>query len=124
MPNVDLYSYKQDEIRAKIPKKHLTVVDPTSQRKDCKEFFGNNVQLWDDYYKKDGNNYKFNLSILKSVLARCNKKSLLDVGCGAGIPLIEFAKMGHDVTGFDFTETAVSITKQNIQEQNISAKIF
>jgi len=116
----DLYSYKHDEFRKKIPTEHLQTVNPEKQRKNCKEFFEKNVHLWNTYYDdKEGNPYKHNLVILKSILQNYDStNTLLDLGCGTGIPLLEFLKMGFSAQGCDFVDKSIDLTKQRLKEHD------
>jgi len=112
------YSYKEEELRNKIPTEHLQIINPEKQRKNCKEFFEKNVNLWNDYYdEKEGNPYKHNLVVLKSILKNYDfRKTLLDLGCGTGIPLLEFLKLGFAAKGCDFIERSINFTKQNLKK--------
>lgn len=120
-----LYSYKNDELRNKIPSEHLVVVKPKKQRAVLRDFFETNVNLWNKYYdKNEGNPYKHNLNVLKLILKNYrNKKTLLDVGCGTGIPLIKFLKMGFDAKGFDFIDTSVRLTQDNLQKHGYGVNL-
>jgi SAM-dependent methyltransferase len=40
-------------------------------------------------------------------------KRLLEIGCGVGIDLVEFARYGSQVTGVDLAESAIHLAKQN-----------
>lgn len=125
---VNLYSYKQDEARTEIPEGHLRIINPEKQRKDCLDYFENNVDLWIKYYEKDeGHPYKHNLDLSKSILQKYlgKKKTLLDLGCGAGVPLIEFLKMGFDASGCDFAPSAITITNDNLKKSGYNnAQVF
>lgn len=116
--NTKLYSYKNDELRYKIPNEHLFVVNPKKQRTALKNFFESNVGMWSNYYdKNEGNPYKHNLKVLKIILQKYkNKKSLLDVGCGTGIPLLEFLKLGFDAKGCDFVDASILISQAYLQK--------
>ncbi|MGZ3770826.1 MAG: class I SAM-dependent methyltransferase [Bdellovibrio sp.] len=50
---------------------------------------------------------------------------LLELGCGAGNLSIELAKKGFDVSGVDFSETAIEWAKENSKQisQNIDFKV-
>jgi len=113
-----LYSYMKNEFRHEIPSGHLETTDPKKQKRKLKEFFEENVKRWDDYYdKKEGNPYKHNLSILKSILENYDKtKTILDLGCGTGVPLLEFLRMGFSAKGCDFTDSAINISKSKMRE--------
>lgn len=46
---------------------------------------------------------------------------VLELGCGAGNLSIEIASHGYDVSGVDFSPTAISWAVENAKERNISA---
>lgn len=123
--NTKLYSYKTDELRNDIPEEHLSVVDPKKQRLVLKNFFENNVHLWNNYYdKSEGNPYKHNLKVLKLILKNYkNKKLLLDVGCGTGIPLLEFLKLGFVAKGFDFTDSSIKISQDYLKKHGYDTNL-
>lgn len=52
-------------------------------------------------------------------------KSVLEIGCGAGIDALEFARHGARVTAMDFTDNAVKLTQNLAQEAGfaISASV-
>jgi SAM-dependent methyltransferase len=50
-------------------------------------------------------------------------KAVLDVGCGAGVDLVRFAKGGAIVTGVDLTESAIELAKANIAQQGLTADL-
>ena len=43
-----------------------------------------------------------------------NGKDVLEIGCGMGIDLLQYAKGGANVTGIDLTEKAVKIVKHTL----------
>ena len=48
-------------------------------------------------------------------------KKVLEIGCGAGIDSVEFARHGAIVTAIDFTENAVNLTKKSFREAGVKA---
>ena len=50
-------------------------------------------------------------------------KDVLDVGCGAGVEVVRFARAGARVTGVDIAESAVTLTRQNLALQGLSATV-
>lgn len=50
-------------------------------------------------------------------------KTLLEVGCGAGIDLIRFARAGANVTGIDLSKTAVELAQANIRLHGLQADL-
>lgn len=47
-------------------------------------------------------------------------KELLEVGCGAGVDLVRFARGGAVVTGIDLAEQAIALSKQNFALRGLS----
>jgi SAM-dependent methyltransferase len=47
------------------------------------------------------------------------RKSVLEVGCGAGVDLARFAKGGASVTGIDLTASAIELAKANFAQQGL-----
>jgi len=51
-------------------------------------------------------------------------KSVLEVGCGAGIDLVRFARGGARVTGIDLSKTAIDLAFKNFDQTGKSADLF
>jgi ubiquinone/menaquinone biosynthesis C-methylase UbiE len=50
-------------------------------------------------------------------------RQLLEVGCGAGIDLVRFARGGAVVTGVDLAETAIELARQNFTQAGLAADL-
>ena len=50
-------------------------------------------------------------------------KTLLEVGCGAGIDLARFAREGVVVTGIDLSTTAIDLARKNIEQNGLIADL-
>ena len=50
-------------------------------------------------------------------------KKLLEVGCGAGIDLVRFARAGAIVTGIDLSTTAIELARKNIEQNGFRADL-
>jgi len=50
-------------------------------------------------------------------------KDVLDLGCGAGVEVVRFARAGARVVGVDIAESAVTLTRQNLEQQGLTAKV-
>jgi ubiquinone/menaquinone biosynthesis C-methylase UbiE len=50
-------------------------------------------------------------------------RSVLDVGCGAGIDLARFAKGGAEVTGVDVAPSAIGLAQANFQQQGLNGRL-
>lgn len=48
----------------------------------------------------------------------------IDLGCGAGIEAIYLSKNGFDVTGVDFSATAIKLARKNAQDEGAQVAFF
>ena len=49
-------------------------------------------------------------------------RSVLEVGCGAGVDLARFAKGGAEVTGVDLAASAIDLARANFDQQGLSGR--
>src|SRR5919204_4751360 len=49
-------------------------------------------------------------------------RSVLDVGCGAGVDLARFAKRGAQVTGVDVAGSAIDLARANFAQQGLAGR--
>jgi SAM-dependent methyltransferase len=50
-------------------------------------------------------------------------KDVLEVGCGAGVDLVRFARGGARVTGVDLAESAIALATANFAQQGLTADL-
>lgn len=50
-------------------------------------------------------------------------RRVLEVGCGAGVDLVRFAKGGARVTGVDVADSAISLARENFRHQRLPAAL-
>jgi len=50
-------------------------------------------------------------------------KNVLEIGCGSGSDLLEFARAGADVTGIDITDKAIVTTKERFKLHGLDADL-
>jgi SAM-dependent methyltransferase len=50
-------------------------------------------------------------------------RSVLEVGCGAGVDLARFAKGGASVTGVDLSSSAIDLARANLSQQGLTADL-
>ena len=74
--------------------------------------------------------YRWNTTAECDFLETCVRRhrkdhpaSVLDIGCGAGRHLLELAKRGHRVSGFDLRPEMVAFVKDEAQRQKLSVEI-
>ena len=51
-------------------------------------------------------------------------RSVLEVGCGAGVDLARFARGGARVTGVDLTSSAIGLARANFEQQALRGEFF
>ena len=97
------------------------------------KFFSGYAAKWDSLYgKKNGKDpfSKFVDEVLRKVIKvrfdkcveivkRSGSLSVLDVGCGSGRYLEEFAQSKIEVLGIDFAETMLEIARKTIEEKSL-----
>jgi ubiquinone/menaquinone biosynthesis C-methylase UbiE len=50
-------------------------------------------------------------------------RAVLDVGCGAGVEVVRFARGGARVVGLDLADSATALTRQNLAQQGLAAGV-
>jgi SAM-dependent methyltransferase len=50
-------------------------------------------------------------------------RAVLDVGCGAGVEVVRFARGGARIVGLDVAESAAALTRQNLVQQGLAGGV-
>jgi len=50
-------------------------------------------------------------------------KDVLDVGSGAGVEVVRFARAGARVVGVDIADSAIALARQNLEQQGLTARL-
>jgi SAM-dependent methyltransferase len=50
-------------------------------------------------------------------------RDVLELGCGAGVDLVRFARGGARVTGVDLSESAIRLARRNVGHQQLAARL-
>ena len=82
---------------------------------------GSIKDTWLEWYK-DGK-VEDNVVQLAKELLEARARKVLDFGCGTGRHTLYLARLGFDVYGFDWSEAAITICKQQLAEQGLSANL-
>ena len=90
---------------------HLPQDAYSSKKINTKPYFDEQEQKRYEIY------YKYFPEILK--WDKWKGKKVLEIGCGGGTDILQFAKNGAIVTGIDLTETAIKITKRRFDIYNL-----
>jgi SAM-dependent methyltransferase len=51
-------------------------------------------------------------------------RAVLDVGCGAGVEVVRFARGGAHVVGLDLADSAAALARQNLHQQGVPAGVL
>jgi 2-polyprenyl-3-methyl-5-hydroxy-6-metoxy-1,4-benzoquinol methylase len=62
----------------------------------------------------------YRIEIVKRILAKHDVKTVLDVGCGTGEPMIALLDKGYDVVGFDVSPGMISVAKNKLLAKAVS----
>jgi SAM-dependent methyltransferase len=72
--------------------------------------------------RKDSSRFRTIQWILKQAENLKNPMEILELGCGPGLYTEQFAKMGHNVTGIDFSKRSIQTSRARAAEMNLSIK--
>jgi SAM-dependent methyltransferase len=50
-------------------------------------------------------------------------RDVLDLGCGAGVEVVRFARAGARIAGVDIAAPAIALTRQNLEQQGLTARL-
>jgi SAM-dependent methyltransferase len=98
-------------------------ITPNSDKiaiRNLQEFYQTKIKF-EDYKVNELMNEK-EVALLESLIGKDDKT--LEMGCGAGRLICELAKSGQDISGYDYTKRHVQITKENLEKNKLSAKVF
>jgi ubiquinone/menaquinone biosynthesis C-methylase UbiE len=125
--------------KEKIKEKKISFEEKTENTKnDVKAFWNRNVCLTKFIKEKEKGTkeyfqegerirYKYHY-YLQSLFNRISKEypngKLLEIGCGIGTDLREFARRGMQVTGLDLTENAINYTMQHLKAFGLQGKLL
>ena len=105
---------KLDEV-ARYWNKYIVDTEVTDKKRGSREFF------------EELEKYRYwKLSYLKCTIEfhKYTGKSVLEVGCGLGFDLLQFAKNGAKVTGVDLASNAIDLAKKYFALNNFKADLY
>lgn len=79
--------------------------------------FGSEAGVYDRNYRLDASRYpdhQFRLKIFDKLLQEIKPRTVVDAGCGSGVPLVGFLNSGYDAYGFDLSPEMVSEAKKRV----------
>lgn len=93
---------------------HIHDLDVSAQRPGSREFFADL-----DQYHFEKLHHLLRLVDFDAWRGR----EVLDLGCGAGVEVVRFARGGARVTGVDIAASAIALTRQNLEQQGLDARL-
>lgn len=80
---------------------------------------------WDELWRRRKRLYVYRnvLVTAEHFLGEIAGKKILEVGCGRGATLLEFARRGGDVTGLDYSEEALATCRELASRNGIEGRI-
>ena len=87
------------------------------------EAFGKEAVTYEQNYSHDAGRYPdhvYRLRIFQDLLAALRPTTVLDAGCGSGVPLVTLLDSGYDAYGFDRSPDMVATTRQRLASANHS----
>jgi SAM-dependent methyltransferase len=82
----------------------------------------NDKGSWDELWRNRKRQYVYRNVIegAESYLGGVGNRWILEVGCGRGATLLEFAKRGANVVGLDYSEEALAICRERVSRNGIA----
>ena len=84
----------------------------------------NEKQSWDELWRSRKRFYVYRnvLKAAESFLGGVEGRSILEVGCGRGATLLEFARRGANVVGLDYSEEALAVCRRAESQNGIAGQ--
>lgn len=82
---------------------------------------------WDDIFSEQGKVFTDphkDMERIAKLFKERGVRTILDIGCGTGRHLIFFSKLDFEMYGFDASPKGLSLTKQWLSEEHLSAKLI
>lgn len=86
--------------------------------------FGNEAETYDKNYSNNHDRYPdhiYRLRIFQDLLRTLGPETVLDAGCGSGVPLVEFLHSGYDAFGFDRSSEMVRVSRDRLTAEGLDA---
>ena len=80
--------------------------------------------FWDQAYQEDADAVLVADRILDAELANLSPGKALDLGCGSGANALKLARLGWQVLGLDWAETAVKLAEQAAKAEALPAEFL
>lgn len=95
------------------------------------KFFNNEAQVkeYTDMYKDVSLNLRYPANVKReqiflNLLKKHKPKTIVDAGCGTGMPLIDIKKKGFNIIGYDKAKNMVQEAKDNLIKNNLTPDLI
>jgi len=81
--------------------------------------FGREAETYDSNYSNSARypDHVYRLRIFRDLLRELGPRTVLDAGCGSGVPLVKFLQDGYDAYGFDLSPDMVRVAGQRLKSE-------
>jgi ubiquinone/menaquinone biosynthesis C-methylase UbiE len=96
----------------------------TEEQNRTRQHFDEHSDYWRDVYEHDRSYAGYTLQkqhrfVIDMVQQTPNAKRILDVGCGAGVTMIELAEKGYAVSGLDIAPKMIELAQAEAQRRQL-----
>ena len=80
--------------------------------------------FWEDAYQQDPSQVEVTDQFLEAEIVDLEPGKALDLGCGSGTNTLKLAKLGWEVTGVDWADSAIKLARQAATAQGLNANFI
>jgi 2-polyprenyl-3-methyl-5-hydroxy-6-metoxy-1,4-benzoquinol methylase len=103
------------------------VIKKNPTKKSAKKYYDGHSKKWINFYSKSYTGYpdqELRLKIIINQLKKYKIKTIFDLGCGSGGPMIELLKKKYSVEGVDFSEEMVKEGKKELERNGFNSNLI
>jgi len=85
------------------------------------------AEYYDVIYRRRAERVRDEMNFVEEIFkadAKRDVKKILDLACGTGIPTLELAKRGYEVTGMDLHEEMLEVAKRKAKREGLTIKLI
>jgi len=85
------------------------------------------AEYYDVIYRRRAERVRDEMNFVEEIFkadAKRDVKKILDLACGTGIPTLELAKRGYEVTGMDLHEEMLEVAKRKAKREGLTIELI
>ena len=85
------------------------------------------AEYYDVIYRRRAERVRDEMNFVEEIFkadAKRDVKKILDLACGTGIPTLELAKRGYEVTGMDLHEEMLEVAKRKAKREGLTIEFI